>query len=149
MADVKQEDKKIIDINENREKKVEAFKGQSNKKLNQNVKRSEVLDVIKQIIDRINETNTLLMEDVNTLYAKHVFPFQLRMDVLESLLIKKGILTEEEVKEGYNEKIKVLQEQARAIKQKDDGSEELATKEESELMEKEQVVKAMQDKEDK
>ena len=94
------------------------------------VTRGEVIDIVQQIMDNINQISSYLMQDINTLYSKHVFQYQIQTGVIEDLLIEKGLVTKEELEKKYDEKIKALQEKAREIKEEMDGSERLATEEE-------------------
>lgn len=96
----------------------------------QKVTRGEVIDIVQQIMDNINQISSYLMQDINTLYSKHVFQYQIQTGVIEDLLIEKGLVTKEELEEKYDEKIKALQEKAREIKEEMDGTERLATEQE-------------------
>lgn len=94
------------------------------------VTRGEVIDIVQQVMDNINQISSYLMQDINTLYSKHVFQYQIQTGVIEDLLVEKGIVTQKELEEKYDEKIKALQEKAREIKEEMDGSERLATEQE-------------------
>lgn len=80
------------------------------------VSRDEFVAVISQIADNINQIGDYLMQDVNMMYSRQVFPFQIRLAVLEDILIEKGITTKEQISELAAEKIKKLEEQAKEIK---------------------------------
>ena len=127
------------------EKKVVAFADKGRKELNQNIKRKEFVEVMEQIFERMNETNHYLMEDINTMYAQQVFPFQISHAVIEELLVEKGILTEEEINTALEKCKQQLLEKAKAIKTDNEGNEELASEEESKEMENTAVLKAMSD----
>lgn len=127
------------------EKKVVAFADKGKKELNQHIKRKEFVEVMEQIFERMNETNHYLMEDINTMYAQQVFPFQIAHAVIEELLVEKGILTEEEINTALEKRKQQLLEKAKAIKTDNEGNEELASNEESKEMENTAVLKAMSD----
>lgn len=99
------------------------------KNLNKLVKRKEVVEVLGQFIDNYNKATQYLMDDMNTLYSKQVFPFQMRESALEDILIEKGIITQAELDKKYNEKINILLNKAREIKEKN-GKIEVVSKEE-------------------
>ena len=113
--------------------------------LNAVVVRGEFIDVIRQIGDNINQISNYLMEDINTLYGQHVFPFQIQVSVLEELLIDKDIITRSELDTRYHNKLKEMQDKARAIKEDSDGG-RLATKEEDEQMNKEKILETLNNK---
>lgn len=127
---------------ENKDLKVTAFEGSAD--LKRKVTRKEMVDVVQQVIDNVNQIADYLMQDVNTLYAKHVFPFQIQVGVLEDLLVEKGIVTKEELSAKYDEKIKDLQEKAKEIKEGKDGL-RLATDEEEKQDVNEKVLKVVRD----
>lgn len=110
--------------------------------LGKKVTRKEVIEVFQQIVDNVNQISDYLMKDVNTMYANQVFPFQIQFSVLKDILIENGIVTEEEIEKRYNDKIKMLQEKAREIKE-ENGEARLATKEEDELSEKKKVIQVV------
>lgn len=109
----------------------------------QKVTRGEVIDIVQQIMDNINQISSYLMQDINTLYSKHVFQYQIQTGVIEDLLIEKGLVTKKELEDKYDEKIKALQEKAREIKEEMDGSERLATKEEDEEFTNKKVLEIL------
>ena len=127
---------------ENKDLKVTAFEDSAD--LKRKVTRKEMVDVVQQVIDNVNQIADYLMQDVNTLYAKHVFPFQIQVGVLEDLLVEKGIVTKEELSAKYDEKIKDLQEKAKEIKESKDGL-RLATDEEEKQDVNEKVLKVVRD----
>lgn len=134
---------------ENKDLKVTAFDNSAD--LKRKVTRKEVVDVVQQVIDNVNQIADYLMQDVNTLYAKHVFPFQIQVGVIEDLLVEKGIVTKEELSSKYDEKIKALQEKAKEIKEDRNGI-RLATEEEEKHDVNEKVLKVVRfnkEKEDK
>ena len=85
------------------------------------------------------------MQDVNTLYSKQVFPFQMQMSTLYDILIEKGIFTQEEYSKIYQDKIKDLQDRAKAIKEDEDGV-RLATDEEDKEETNKKVLTALKNK---
>jgi hypothetical protein len=87
------------------------------------VSRDEFAQVLSQISDNINQIANYLMEDMNTLYSRQVFPFQIRLNVIEDILIEKGITTKEEITERADEYFKKLQEQAKEIKEREEAEE--------------------------
>lgn len=84
--------------------------------LNSPVNRREFIEVLQQYTDNFNEVVNYLMDDMNTLYAKQLFPFQIYSDILVDLLIENGITTREDIVSRYNFKIKELQDKAVEIK---------------------------------
>lgn len=72
------------------------------------VRRNELTGVIKQIIENVNEMAKHLMNDVNVLFKRFVYPVMMRTNAIENLLIKKEILTKDEI----NEEVKFLTEEA-------------------------------------
>lgn len=151
MSDVKKQENKAVDNNvDNVENKkpdgnINGFKDQ--KDLNRKASRKEVIDIVQQVMDNVNQISHYLMEDVNTLYSKHVFPFQIQVGVMEDLLVEKGLVTEKELNDKYNEKIKMLQEKAREIKEDKDGNLRVATKDEERVDTNERVLKALKNNE--
>lgn len=111
------------------------------------VTRSELIDVMTQITENMNQVNDFLMKDVNTLYSNHVFPFQMQLSTVYELMLKKGIFTEEEYTGLYNEKLKDLQERARAVKEEEDGA-RLATEEEDRVETNKKVLEVLKNKEE-
>lgn len=129
------------------DKKVVAFADKGSKELNRSVKRKEFVEVMQQIFERMNETNHYLMEDINSMYANQVFPVQMGHAVIEELLVEKGIITKEEIEEALEKRKQHLLEKAKAIKTNENGDEELATDDESKVIENEAVLNAMADTE--
>ena len=129
---------------------VVAFSDKGSKEMNRSVKRKEMVEVMEQVFDRINETNRYLMEDINTMYRVQLFPFQMMVSALENLLIEKGVITKEELDAKLEENKQELIKKARAMQETEEGSVEVVSKEEDEILEKEKVVKALaSDTEDK
>ena len=102
---------------------------------------------MKQVVDNVNQISSYLMEDVNTLYANQLFPFQIQTGVLEDILVEKGVISKEELKSRYDDKIKLLQEKAKEIKESEDGL-RFATKDEEKNDVNEKVLNALNNKED-
>lgn len=92
-------------------------KGPSSMDMKRKVTRGEVIEIIQQVVDNVNHIADYLMQDVNTLYAQHVFPFQIRQAVIEDILIEKGIITKEEIDRLAEERVQKLKEQAKEIKE--------------------------------
>lgn len=129
---------------------VVAFSDKGSKEMNRSVKRKEMVEVMEQVFDRMNETNRYLMEDINTMYRVQLFPFQMMVSALENLLIEKGVITKEELDAKLEANKQELIKKARAMQETEEGSVEVVSKEEDELLEKEKVVKALaSDTEDK
>lgn len=129
---------------------VVAFSDKGSKEMNRSVKRKEMVEVMEQVFDRMNETNRYLMEDINTMYRVHLFPFQMMVSALENLLIEKGVITKEELDAKLEANKQELIKKARAMQETEDGNVQVVSKEEDELLEKERVVKALaSDTEDK
>lgn len=129
---------------------VVAFSDKGSKEMNRSVKRKEMVEVMEQVFDRINETNRYLMEDINTMYRVQLFPFQMMVSALENLLIEKGVITKEELDAKLEANKQELIKKARAMQETEEGSVEVVSKEEDEILEKEKVVKALaSDTEDK
>lgn len=84
------------------------------------VTRGELIEIMTQMVENVNQIGDYLMQDVNTMYSQHLFPFQIRMAVMEELLIEKGIVTSEEINKNIEDRIKALQEQAKEIKAKEE-----------------------------
>ena len=96
----------------------------SDEELAAHVTRGELIEIMTQMVENVNQIGDYLMQDVNTMYSQHLFPFQIRMAVMEELLIEKGIVTSEEINKHVEDRIKALQEQAKEIKAKEEASEE-------------------------
>lgn len=129
---------------------VVAFSDKGSKEMNRSVKRKEMVEVMEQVFDRMNETNRYLMEDINTMYRVQLFPFQMMVSALENLLIEKGVITKEELDAKLEANKQELIKKARAMQETEEGSVEVVSKEEDEILEKEKVVKALaSDTEDK
>lgn len=107
--DVSKEDRKD-------EEKYEGLYGTMDKEtLEGPVSRKEFIDVLKQITDNINDMSNYVMEDMNTLYSTHIFPYQMYTDILKEIIIKNNIATEEELIKMYNNRIKDLLDRAKEI----------------------------------
>ncbi len=85
-----------------------------------NPTRAEVVEIITQIVDNVNQMADYLMQDVNTMYSQHVFPFQMRLAVLEDIIKENNIATEEEITKKVEERIEKLKERAKEIKAKEE-----------------------------
>jgi hypothetical protein len=72
------------------------------------VRRNELTGIIKQVVDNVNEMAKHLMNDVNTLFKRFVYPIMMRTNAIENLLIMRNVLTKEEI----NEEAKRLTEEA-------------------------------------
>lgn len=132
-------------MEENKGMNVVAFDNSAD--LKKKVTRGEVIEIIKQVVDNVNQISSYLMEDVNTLYANQLFPFQIQTGVLEDILVEKGVISKEELKSRYDDKIKLLQEKAKEIKESGDGL-RFATKDEEKNDVNEKVLNALNHKED-
>ena len=132
-------------MEENKGMDVVAFDNSAD--LKKKVTRGEVIEIIKQVVDNVNQISSYLMEDVNTLYANQLFPFQIQTGVLEDILVEKGVISKEELKSRYDDKIKLLQEKAKEIKESEDGL-RFATKDEEKNDVNEKVLNALNNKED-
>jgi hypothetical protein len=74
------------------------FKKSSNNESNREVvRRNEFTEIMKQVIDNVNEISKHLMNDVNVLFKRFVYPLMMRANAIENILIKKEILTKEEI----------------------------------------------------
>lgn len=87
--------------------------------LSKPVTREEFIDVIHQIGENINQISEYLMQDVNTMYSKQVFPFQMRLDALEDILEERGIISKDDISKRAEENFLKLQAQAKEIKDKE------------------------------
>jgi DUF1009 family protein len=63
------------------------------------VRRNELTPIITQIINNVNEMAHHLMNDVNNLFKRFVYPLMMRTNAIENLLIKSGVMTKEEINE--------------------------------------------------
>jgi hypothetical protein len=81
---------------------------------------------MQETADNISLISEYLMEDLNTLYSEHVFPFQLRLEALENILTEKGIVTKEEIDTLVNKKWNELQEKAEEVRKRQEANEEAA-----------------------
>lgn len=115
----KNENKESKDLkNESSDKRKEfEVKGPDSLDMKRKVTRGEVIEIIQQVVDNVNQIANYLMQDMNTLYAHHVFPFQIRQAVIEDILIEKGITTKEEIDKLAEERVQKLKEQAKEIKE--------------------------------
>ena len=93
-------------------------------KMRQAVTRKELIEVLQQVTTSVQEMSQFLMDDMNTLYAQHLFPNEIKMSVLEKILIDKGLTTEEEVLTLYTGKIEEMNKQAQEIKAKNEAETE-------------------------
>ena len=91
--------------------------------LDGNPTRREIIDIMTQLTENMNQMAEYLMQDVNTMYSQHVFPFQMRLAVLEDIIKEHGIATEEEITKKVEERIEKLKEQAKEIKDMEDTAE--------------------------
>lgn len=109
--------------------KDEKVEEESKVNLDENPTRREIIDIMQQVADEMNQMADYLMQDVNTMYSKHVFPFQLRLAAIEEILVKKGILTKEEVDAEVEDRYKKLEAQAKEIMEKENEKEDLPSEE--------------------
>lgn len=82
------------------------------------VTRGELKDIMQQVLDNMGELSNGLMQDVNSMYRNHVFPMQIRTQVLEELLYEKVGMTKEEIDIQFDKKISELQEKAKEMAEK-------------------------------
>lgn len=82
------------------------------------VTRGELKGIMQQILDNMGELSNGLMQDVNSMYRNHVFPMQIRTQVLEELLYEKTGMKKEEVDALFDKKILELQEKAKVMAEK-------------------------------
>lgn len=111
-----------------KELKVEAFPGSADMK--RKVTRKELIEIMQQVSDNIGIISNGLMEDLNTLYAQQLFPFQMTVWAIEQLLIEKNILTKEEIDNKVEERKQDLLSRAKEIKDKGNGPEVVSKEEE-------------------
>src|SRR5574344_1091681 len=84
------------------------------------VTRKEFKGVMKQLFDSVGQVSQGLMKDMNTLYGTHVFPYQLRIKVLEDIIIEHKLCTSDEINNRVNKEIKMIQDKALELKKKQD-----------------------------
>lgn len=94
-----------------------AFKDKGAKALKKSVTREEFGKTISDIVDNINKIADYCMQDVNAMYAKQVFPFQMNLNALIDLLIEKDIITREELDKKVADYQAKLVEQAKTIQE--------------------------------
>jgi hypothetical protein len=82
------------------------------------VTRGELKDIMQQILDNMSELSQGLMQDVNSMYRNHVFPLQIRSQVLEELLYEKLSFSKQDIDKLCNEKIEELQKKAKEMADK-------------------------------
>lgn len=111
------------------------------------VTREEVDALIKQLGQNIDIIQQNLVQAVNTMYGQQVFPFQLEIWAIETLLKDKKLITEEDIKKKLDERKKELLEKAKQIKENAEGKLEVVPDEEAKENEKKAVVKANINKE--
>lgn len=92
--------------------------------LNASVTRGEFIDILTQISENINQMTQYQMDDMNTLYAQHLFPNEIKMSVLESIIMDKLGVTAEELTSKYNECLKDMEERAKELKAEKDSEKE-------------------------
>jgi hypothetical protein len=61
------------------------------------VRRNELKEIMKQVIDNMNEMAGHLMNDINTMFKRFVYPLTIRTNAIENILISKGILTKDDI----------------------------------------------------
>lgn len=89
--------------------------------------RGEIIEIMSQFADNMNQMADYLMQDVNTMYSQHVFPFQLRLAAIEDILVEKGITSIEEIDVKVKERYEKLEEQAKEIKDKENSGNSLTS----------------------
>ena len=110
-----------------KELEVKAFPGSVDMK--RKVTRQELIEIMQQVSDNIGVISNGLMEDLNTLYAQQLFPFQMTVWAIEQLLIEKGVLTKEEIDNKVEERKQDLLNRAKEIKDKGNGMEVVSDEE--------------------
>lgn len=103
---------------------VETEAPMTEEELNIPVTRGELIEIMTQLTENVNQIADYLMQDVNTMYSQHLFPFQIRTAVMEDILIEKGITTSEDIDKLVEARIKALQDQAKEIKAQEEASKE-------------------------
>jgi len=74
------------------------------------ITRGEFKEIIQKILDCITESNNYVMEDINTLFQRFVYPTLMELGVLTEILKSKGLITDDELKAKIAElKAKQLQ----------------------------------------
>ena len=130
----------------NREQRRASLKAIGGKKQvndpNRSVTRQELVDAITQVGENVGQVQQGLVEAVNTMYGHHVFPLQFEESAIRSLLVEKGILTDEEIEERVKEQKQEILDRAQQIKEGENGNIELVPEEEAKENEKKAVVKA-------
>jgi hypothetical protein len=111
-----------------KELEVTAFPGSADMK--RKVTRQELIDIMQQVSDNIGVISNGLMEDLNTLYAQQLFPFQMTVWAIEQLLIEKNVFTKEEIDNKVEERKQDLLNRAKEIKDKGNGLETVSKEEE-------------------
>lgn len=112
--------KKVLNVEfgekqqEDQKKKMAEIKG--------NVTRKEFIEVLSQLTENLNQTNQYMIEDFNNLYSQHLFPNEIKMSVLEDIIIEKLGVTEAEILKRYAEKVELLHKQAQEIKESEEVS---------------------------
>jgi wobble nucleotide-excising tRNase len=79
------------------------------------VRRNELSAIMKQVIDNINEISKYLMQDINNMFQRFVFPSSLRQQALETLLAEKGIILIKEIDDKAKEIYKEAEDKAKEI----------------------------------
>lgn len=111
------------------------------------VTREEVDALIKQLGNNMDIIQQNLIQAVNTMYGQQVFPFQLEIWAIETLLKDKKLITEEGIQKKLDERKKELLEKAKQIKENSEGKLEVVSEEEAKENEKKAIVKAQINKE--
>lgn len=62
------------------------------------ITRGEFKEIIQKILDCITESNNYVMEDINTLFQRFVYPTLMELGVLTEILKSKGLITDDELK---------------------------------------------------
>jgi len=74
------------------------FKKENNPETSREVvRRNELTAIVTQIIDNVNTMAGHLMNDVNTLFKRFVYPVMMRSNAIENLLVSKGVMTKDEI----------------------------------------------------
>jgi TPP-dependent pyruvate/acetoin dehydrogenase alpha subunit len=80
-------------------KNILPFKEKDPTKSREIVRRNELTPIITQIVENVNQMANHLLNDVNTLFKRFVYPNMMRLNAIENVLIAKGLLTKEEINE--------------------------------------------------
>jgi hypothetical protein len=127
-------------------KNILPFKEKDPNKSREIVRRNELTPIITQIVENVNQMAHHLLNDVNTLFKRFVYPNMMRLNAIENVLIAKGVLTKEEINEESKKITAEAVAKAKEIQTEDPNKKEEEPQEETNIEEMKKTEEGLNEK---